>query len=169
MSQTDLSHLDGHASILAPAAAAHAHAYDDGGGPGLDLGRTPLRIMVAEDNGALRRLLALVLRRDGHDVAEACDASELLEALASSLIDGGDAPIDLVICEHSLPGIAGLSVLAGLRSRDRVTPFILMTGDEEVQQKARRLGAVVLDHPFNVAAIRGAVRESAALAQLASF
>ena len=52
----------------------------------LDFGRGPLRILVAEDNRTLRRLLSLVLRRDGHDVAEACDAGELLEALASSWI-----------------------------------------------------------------------------------
>ena len=54
---------------------------------GLDFAGAPLRILVAEDNGTLRRLLALVLRRDGHDVVEACDAGELLEALASSWIE----------------------------------------------------------------------------------
>ena len=163
MSQTDISHFDLHTSGYAPI-EARAHTTGDGLGPGA--GQTPQRILIAEDNGALRRLLALVLRRDGHDVVEACDAGELLEALGSSWIDGGDAPIDLVICEQSLPGIAGLSVLAGLRSRDRLTPFILMTADEEVQGRARRLGAVVLDHPFNVAAIRRAIRESAELSQL---
>jgi CheY-like chemotaxis protein len=135
-----------------------------------DFAPRPLRVLVAEDNRTLRRLLALVLRRDGHEVVEACDAGELLEALASSWIqsDGGSAPIDLVICEHALPGLAGLSVLAGLRSRDRATPFILMTGNEDVQRRARRLRAVVLDHPFNVAAIRAAIRQSADLARIAN-
>ena len=132
--------------------------------------RRALRILVAEDNRTLRRLLALVLRRDGHEVVETCDAGELLEALASSWIqgDGESAPIDLVICEQALPGLAGLTVLAGLRGRDRVTPFILMTGNEEVQRRARRLRAVVLDHPFNVAAIRDAIRQSADLARIAN-
>lgn len=136
----------------------------------LDFARAPLRILVAEDNGTLRRLLALVLRRDGHHVVEVCDAGELLEELASSWIidDGGSAPIDLVICEQALPGLAGLTVLAGLRSRDRATPFILMTGDEEVQRRARRLRAVVLDHPFNVAAIRAAIQQSGDLARIAN-
>ena len=148
---------------------------DAGARPGvarvaLDFGRAPLRILVAEDNRTLRRLLALVLRRDGHDVVEASDAGELLELLASSWIQTGgeSAPIDLVICEHALPGLAGLTVLAGLRSRDRTTPFILMTGNEDVQRRARRLRAVVLDHPFNVAAIRAAIRQSADLARIAN-
>ncbi len=134
----------------------------------LEPGRAPLRILVAEDNRTLRRLLALVLGRDGHDVVEACDAGELLEMLASSWLDSGVAPIDLVICEQALPGLAGLTVLAGLRSRDRATPFILMTGNEDVQRRARRLRAVVLDHPFNVAAIRAAIRQSADLARIAN-
>ena len=163
MSQTDISHFDVHSSGHAPL-EARAPAHD--AGPIPDADQSPLRILIAEDNGVLRRLLALVLRRDGHDVIEACDVGELLEALGSSWIDGGEAPIDLVVCEQSLPGIAGLSVLAGLRSRDRLTPFILMTGDEDVQGRARRLGAVVLDHPFNIAAIRRAIRESAELPHL---
>jgi CheY-like chemotaxis protein len=157
MNETDLS------QVLVPTASE---------GPRRAPRTAPLKIMVAEDSGALRRLLALVLERDGHEVVEARDAGELLEALASALIEEGDGdgegegegegrtPFDLVICEQSLPGVFGLSVLASLRSSDRTTPFILMTGDLEVQQRARHLGAVVLDHPFSVAAIRGAIRLS---------
>ena len=120
----------------------------------------PLRIALTEDNGALRRLLVLVLMRDGHDVVESRDAVELLDVLADGYLDAAAPPFDLVICEQTLPGIAGLSVLAGLRARDRRTPFILITGDEAVQMRARRLGAVVLDHPFTLAAIRRAIRQS---------
>jgi len=122
-----------------------------------------LRIVLTEDNSVLRHLLALVLLRDGHEVTETHDAAELLDLMASSYVDGGAAPFDLVICEQTLPGMTGIAVLAGLRTRDRATPFILITGDEEVQKRARRLGGIVLDHPFTLAAIRRAVRESAEL------
>ena len=122
-----------------------------------------LRIALAEDNGVMRRLLTLVLLRDGHEVSEARDATELLDLMASCYVDGGTAPFDLVICEQTMPGISGIAILAGLRTRDRTTPFILITGDEDVQRRARRLGGVVLDHPFTLAAIRRAVRESAEL------
>jgi len=161
---------DPHVSPVQLSAAPEAAARPRRTRVVLDLERRPLRILVAEDNRTLRRLLALVLRRDGHEVIEACDAGELLEILASSWIhtDDESAPIDLVICEQALPGLAGLTVLAGLRSRERATPFILMTGDEEVQHRARRLRAVVLDHPFNVAAIRDAIRQSADLARIAN-
>jgi len=122
-----------------------------------------LRIVLTEDNSVLRHLLTLVLLRDGHEVTEAHDAAALLDLMASSFVDPGTAPFDLVICEQTLPGMTGIAVLAGLRTRDRATPFILITGDEEVQKRARRLGGIVLDHPFTLAAIRRAVRESAEL------
>jgi CheY-like chemotaxis protein len=122
---------------------------------------TSLRILLAEDNRQLRRLLTLILRRDGHEVVEIADGAELLEAFASMLTQGGH-DYDLVISEQCLPGIPGVSALAGLRTWDRATPFVLITADPDVQEKARRLGAIILDHPFNVQAIRAAVRESTA-------
>ena len=119
-----------------------------------------LRILVAEDDADLRRLLAVALRRDGHAVIEARDAAELLEALASTLIEPVASPFDVVICEQTLPGIPGLSLLAGLRSRQRATPFILITDQAAVRERARRLGAAVVDH-LDVQAIRAAVRRAA--------
>ncbi len=122
---------------------------------------TSLRILLAEDDGEMRRLLALVLRRDGHQVVEARDGGELLEALAWTLIEPGREDFDLVICEQSLPGVPGLTVLEGLRARDRTTPFILITRNPGLAARARRLNAFVLDRPFDVRAIRSAIRESA--------
>jgi len=122
---------------------------------------TSLRILLAEDDAEMRRLLALVLRRDGHQVVEARDGGELLEALAWTLIDPGREDFDLVICEQSLPGVPGLTVLEALRARDRTTSFILITRNAGVALRARGLDAFVLDRPFDVQAIRSAIRESA--------
>jgi CheY-like chemotaxis protein len=122
---------------------------------------TSLRVLVAEDDGEMRRLLALVLRRDGHFVVEARDGGEILEALAWTLMEPDRQEFDLVICEHSLPGVLGLTVLEGLRARDRATPFILITRNGGVAERGRRLGAFILDRPFDVRAIREAIRESA--------
>jgi len=85
-----------------------------------------LRILVAEDSGELRRLIALVLRRDGHEVIEARNGAELLEAMAVTFVDRDARRPDVIICEHLLPGIPGLTALAGLRARDPAMPFILM-------------------------------------------
>ena len=117
---------------------------------------TSLRILLAEDDHELRRLLTLILHRDGHEIVEAKDGGELLEALAATLLEPKRPDFDLIICEHALPGIPGLTVLAGLRSRDRDLPFILITGNVVVAANARRLGAVILRQPLSVEAIRSA-------------
>lgn len=121
--------------------------------------RAPMRILLADPDRELRRLVALVLRRDGHYVVEAMNGSELLEAIASLVIDGA-RPFDLIVAAQAIPGISGVSVLAGLRGRGRRTPFVLMTGNPVVQTQAARLGAIVLDRPFDAAAIRSAVERA---------
>jgi CheY-like chemotaxis protein len=122
---------------------------------------TSLRILLAEHDGEMRRLVGLVLHRDGHEVIDVRDAGELLELLAAALITPFQPGFDLIICEHTLPGIQGLTILAGLRSRNDDTPFILISDDSQVQERARRLDGVVLNHALNIGAIRGAIRRSA--------
>jgi len=117
----------------------------------------PLRILLAEDNETMLRLLGFVLRSDGHALAEARDGTELLEALASSLLGEPAGRFDAIVAEQSLPGVEGLTILAGLRARGLPTPFVLITADPDIQARAQRLGGVVLDQPFNTRAIRDAV------------
>ena len=119
-----------------------------------------LRILLAEDNHELRRLMSFVLRREGHEVVEVQDGSALLETLAFSIVEGGRKGFDLVICEQLLPGMPGLAVLAGLRARQRELPFILITSNTEIQAQARQLGAWVLSRPLTMEAIRRAVRQT---------
>jgi CheY-like chemotaxis protein len=123
---------------------------------------TSLRILLGEDNETMRRLVGFVLRSDGHVLSEARDGAELLEVLAASLHAGPDARLDAIVAEQGLPGLEGLTILAGLRARGLPTPFVLITADPDVQARARRLGAVVLDQPFNTQAIREAVTEASA-------
>jgi len=118
--------------------------------------RAPMRILLAEADPELRRLISLALTSDGHEVTEAIDGSELLEAIAALVIDGA-RPFDAIVSAQAIPGIPGIAVLAGLRSRGRRTPFVLMTGNPMVKAHARRLGAIVLDRPFDAVAIRRAI------------
>jgi CheY-like chemotaxis protein len=120
-----------------------------------------LRVLVAEDNDTMRRLLAFVLRADGHDVVEARSGTELLEALAHALTPDGRLDFDAILSEQTMPGLNGLTVLAGVRARGHETPFVLITADPDVQDQARQLRGVVLDQPFNAQAIRAAVASGA--------
>lgn len=129
--------------------------------PELRLGE-PLRVLLAEDQPQMRSLLCGMLIRDGYEVIEVEDGPSLLRALISGLLEEHARAPDLIITDVRMPGLTGLEVLARLRREDWDTPIILITafGDEELHAEATRLGATrVLDKPFELDELRGAVRE----------
>lgn len=143
-----------------PAASRSSSSIEDGARRPLSREPgAPLRILLADGDRELRRLVSLALRSDGHEIVEAADGRELLEAIASLVIDG-DRLFDVIVAAQAIPGLPGVSVLSGLRSRGRRTPFVLMSGNPVVQGQARRLGAIVLDRPFDANAIRRAVQQA---------
>jgi len=121
----------------------------------------PKRLLLAEDDEALRTLLAETLRRDGYDVIEARHGMQLLEVLEPVMFEGQlEERPDLIISDYHMPGCTGMSILAGLHSSGLNIPFIVITafGDEATHTKARHLGAVaVFDKPFDLDDLRTAV------------
>jgi DNA-binding NtrC family response regulator len=111
------------------------------------------RVLVAEDDPNLREVMVEALRLDGFDVIEAENGPQLLDLVGPSLFgkEAGPPPA-LVISDHRMPGITGMTVLGGLRQLDSKLPFILITafGDVETHRQAERLGATVLDKPFEM-------------------
>jgi DNA-binding response OmpR family regulator len=122
----------------------------------------PRRVLLAEDDPSMRRLLAGTLRRDGFQVIEVENGAELLALVGSLLLDPAAAgSVDLVISDIRMPGASGLEVLARLRAGDRVTPVFLITafGDPATHAEAQRLGARTFDKPFDLRELRAAVRD----------
>ena len=117
----------------------------------------PLRVVVGEDDGEMRRLVVQALRRDGYAVGEASDGPSLLELMRSQASSG--ERIDLVISDIRMPGCSGLQVLERLRMANDRVPVILMTafGDDETRLEAERRGAVLFDKPFLIDDLRKAV------------
>jgi DNA-binding NtrC family response regulator len=116
-------------------------------------GITKARIFVADDDAEMRNLLASVLRHDGHEVSEACDAETLVEAIGAST----QAPPSLVISDVQMPGSSGLRALAWVRRRYPSLPFVLITafGSPELHAQAARLGVTaMLDKPFSFSDLR---------------
>ena len=117
------------------------------------------RVIVAEDDADLRKLIALELRKDGHDVVEAASGTQLVDVVVKHAIYGGptDKPADVIISDICMPGCTGLQVLADMRGRQWATPMVLMTafGDPYVRHQADRLGALaVFDKPLDLAGLR---------------
>jgi DNA-binding response OmpR family regulator len=94
------------------------------------------RIVVVEDEPAIRRGVVDALRLTGYDVTEAADGAAGLREAAS----GG---IDLVLLDLLLPKKDGLEVLAELRRVCPARPVIILTarGGEEDRVRGLKMGA----------------------------
>jgi DNA-binding response OmpR family regulator len=94
------------------------------------------RIVVVEDEPAIRRGVADALRLTGYEVAEAGDGSVGLQEAQS----GG---VDLVLLDLMLPKIDGFQVLAELRRVCPTRPVIILTarGGEEDRVRGLKMGA----------------------------
>ena len=128
-------------------------------------GATRRHVLVAEDDPAMRDLIATVLRDDGYSVVAACDGSELLDRVGelAERQQAGTEAIALIISDIRMPGLTGLDVLAALRCARWRTPVILITafGSDESHSEAYQLGAVaVLDKPFSLERLRALVRRT---------
>jgi DNA-binding response OmpR family regulator len=123
--------------------------------------RTP-RILVAEDDDAMRALLAQALRSHGYEVAELSDGLHLVARLAAA----EPSQFAAVVSDIRMPGASGLDVLEGLKGCKGAPPMILITafGDRETHELARRLGAAAMfDKPFDVEDLLLEVRRIAPL------
>jgi DNA-binding NtrC family response regulator len=118
----------------------------------LDAAVRPIRVLLAEDDNDMRRLLVCTLRRAHCEVIEARNGLQLTEQIERSRQQ--DAPsVDLIISDIRMPGCSGLDVLGALRRSDAATPVILITGfgDSETHAQAHRLGALaVFNKPFDM-------------------
>lgn len=123
-------------------------------------------VMLIEDDGEMRRLLAGALRRDGHRVVEAADGDDALDRLGPWALEGNlEFAPDLIVSDIRLPYFNGLEILEGIQIAADVVPVILITGfpDAETVEKALTLGAeCVLSKPFDLGDFRAAVRAALA-------
>jgi DNA-binding response OmpR family regulator len=124
----------------------------------LRVAHSPPRILVAEDDTEMRRLVSDALRKDGYHVTEASDGGRLLVQV-TSLYPRPDAELDLLISDIRMPVVSGLAILESLRRAHWKVPVILMTafGDDETRAQAVALGAILFDKPFAIDDLRTAV------------
>jgi DNA-binding response OmpR family regulator len=120
------------------------------------------RVVLAEDDPALRGELAALLRRDGHEVVEVCDGLELVERLVSPRQEPEPrgSRFDIVVTDMWLRGVTGLDVLACLHLAHHATPVILINvpEDEDARAEALELGAAaIFDIPLAIDRFRSTI------------
>lgn len=120
----------------------------------------PARILVAEDDDAMRRLVVETLQRDGYAVKQVPDGGRLLVTLAHEYLSHErEQLVDLLISDVRMPICTGLQIVEQLRAARCPLPIILMTafGDESTRRHAWALGSLLLDKPFQMEELRAAV------------
>lgn len=106
------------------------------------------KIMIVDDEKALRQAIAQILRSEGYEVLEAADGEQGLKMLQ----DAATRP-DLVFLDLKMPKTQGMNVLKQLDQKLFELPVIVMTayGTSRTAIEAMQLGAYdYLTKPFNL-------------------
>jgi DNA-binding response OmpR family regulator len=82
----------------------------------------PKRIVCVDDVPMCRRLIEILLTRRGHEVVTLEDGSVALEWLARP-----DATCDLLITDHQMPRLSGLSLVRALRALEFASPIVVVS------------------------------------------
>ncbi|MBI4879487.1 MAG: response regulator transcription factor [Planctomycetes bacterium] len=95
-----------------------------------------MRILVVEDDAAIRQGVVDLLESEGYETHEAADGDDGLEAAVLGAFD-------LVLLDLILPGKSGFAVLEGVRAARPTLPVICLTarGEEDDRVRGLKLGA----------------------------
>jgi CheY-like chemotaxis protein len=116
------------------------------------------RVLVVDDNPAIRLAMQTVLEADGHVVAEATSGLLVEMTVATSAFD-------LVILDMHMPGRDGIETIVEVRRAGHDVKIIAMSGSEErpgvsFLGAAKRLGAdATLLKPFDAEELRRTMRQ----------
>ena len=114
-----------------------------------------MKILVVDDERAVRDSLRRALELEGYEIELAADGNEALARLDSS-----DEP-DAVILDVLMPGVDGLEVCRRLRSTGNSLPVLMLTARTEVEDRVAGLDAGADDYvtkPFALEELLARVR-----------
>jgi len=113
------------------------------------------RILVVDDERSMREMLAILLKREGHDVAVAENGRTAIELL-------NQRPFDLVLSDARMPDLDGLEVLRHARSINPSVIAIMVTayGSPDLIRGVAQLGVNdYVEKPFNTEVLRFRIRK----------
>lgn len=122
------------------------------------------KVLIVEDEPAVRELLAATLLGAGHEVIEAANGAEAQQIVV-------DSDPSLILLDWMLPGMSGLEFAKWLKRDDRLSdiPVIMLTARDEENYKVQGLEAGVDDYvtkPFStrelLARIKAVLRRAGA-------
>jgi len=121
------------------------------------------KILIVEDESAIREMLRMALEQDGYEVVEAGDSAQALELVPRD-------SFVLLLIDWMLPGMSGVELTRRLKNDEytRHIPVIVLTARGEEEDKVRGLDAGADDYvtkPFStrelLARIKAVIRRAA--------
>jgi CheY-like chemotaxis protein len=93
-------------------------------------------ILVVEDDPQVARLVALVLQRNGRDCQIVADGTTALSRAKESRPQ-------LILADLTIKGMSGAALCSALKQHDetRSIPYVVLSGDRDIAEKARECGA----------------------------
>jgi two-component system KDP operon response regulator KdpE len=116
-----------------------------------------MRVLVVDDEPAIRRLLRTSLRAHGYDVVEADDGRKALEKLERDTIG-------VVVLDLGLPHLDGFGVIENLRKAGSAVPIIVLSSRADEAGKVRALDLGADDYvtkPFGIDELLARIRAAA--------
>jgi PAS domain S-box-containing protein len=132
--------------------APHRLAAAEAGEPSRWSAGLPSRILVVDDNSAVRAITAIMLRTFGHDAIEATGGQEALDLLER------DRQFDLLMVDLAMPNMHGDEFAARALELIPGVPTLFVTGYAEPGQLSRRTQREILKKPFRRAQLAEKLR-----------
>jgi two-component system response regulator MprA len=117
---------------------------------------SPSRILVVDDERALRDSLRRALSLEGYEVTLASDGEEALSRLVAREVEP-----DAIVLDVLMPGVDGLEVARRLRHAGNRTPILMLTARAEIEDRVAGLDAGADDYvvkPFALEELFARVR-----------
>ena len=114
------------------------------------------RILIAEDDAAVREFVSRALRHQGHDVTAVEDGLHALERMSANTYD-------LLITDIVMPGLDGIALALKAAKEYPDMAILMMTGYAAERQRAHNLEALihqVISKPFSLQQICDAARDA---------
>ncbi|MDQ6607567.1 MAG: response regulator transcription factor [Actinomycetota bacterium] len=105
------------------------------------------RVLVVDDEPAVRRALERALKLDSYEVDMAADGEEALDAMASN-------PADAVILDVAMPRLDGLEVCRRMRAAGDRTPILMLTARDAIDDRVKGLDVGADDYLVKPFALR---------------
>ena len=95
-----------------------------------------MNILIADDELRLRKVVAMFLRKSGHDVTEVPSGEQALEALKTGTTD-------VIILDVIMPGIDGIEICRRIKNDPlyKATPVLLLTANVSAEKRAESVEA----------------------------